>query len=179
MPCWDHKKGRRWCAGFFCGPFPTPCRFATSPFQGECGRSLSRLPVPPGRRIAPTCGTAPDGAIARLCRAPFVPSRAYISPCAPEGTGERVPPHGFAVPLRSASASDFFLPQAGASVDLSFQAPLSANSLVLSRVCRAVQSVDRLQHFTPFFVLLGPVSGPPCTLPLLDPLAGPLVTLSS
>ena len=31
-----------------------------------------------------------------------VPSRAYISPCTPEGTGEGIPPHGFAVPFRSA-----------------------------------------------------------------------------
>ena len=101
------------CGGFFVPRFseysfaeyslPTPCRYATSPFQGECGRSLSRLPVPPGRRIAPPSGTAPDGAIARRCRAPTPPLRGFSLTLHPQGTGERIPPHGFAVPFRSAS----------------------------------------------------------------------------
>ena len=93
MPCWDHKAQPAISAGcLLCGPFPTPCRFATSPFQGECGRSLLRLPVPPGRRFAPTCGTAPDGAIARLRRAPFVPLAGHRYPPAPPGDGGRDSP---------------------------------------------------------------------------------------
>ena len=37
------------------------------------------------------------------------PSRAYISPCTPEGTGEGIPPHGCAVPLLSALRASEYL----------------------------------------------------------------------
>ena len=97
MPCWDHKKGRRWCAGFFVvlvktGALRSP-ETPWPPLHRFSFENLADAPAGACWRLRPR----PEAPGLHLCPAGHIPS-----PCTPEGTGERIPPHGVAVPLRSA-----------------------------------------------------------------------------